>query len=101
MPKSVFLILWLMSGSLLPIRSLAQPLPNGTITTGFRSVNLGTIVSNEIIHKVTPGDSAAQLNGLLSGNGIKRIENNIISGTQRILIPASNVTEIDAHLVNI
>lgn len=64
----------------------------------FRSINIGAIAPNEIIIKYRPGVSQAQINGLLATFGIRGIEANILSGTQRLVVPSSNIRGITTLL---
>lgn len=96
--KIALLALCFIAGLISPIKPLAQPLPNRIIPAGFRSLNAGNFVPNEIIIKVRPGATTAQINGLLAGYGLRKIGGNIISGTQRVRIPTNNIFEVAALL---
>ena len=98
--KIMLLLLCLLGICLLTKRSSAQLLSNRIIRAGFRSINVGNIVPNEIIIKPRLGVTSAQINGLLAGYGISLIKENFLSGTQRALIPSNNVFEI-ASLLNL
>ncbi len=93
-----FLLLILLQNIISSTPSQAQLISNRIVPAHFRSLNLGNIAPNEIIIKTIPGAPIAQINALLSKFGIRRLEENIRNGTQRLIIPSGNLFDFLALL---
>lgn len=97
----VLLIIGALYLSLHPVRCRAlslSPVPGGIVPITFRSLDVSGIAPNEVIFRVRPGVSQAEVTRILASQGIRGVEANIRTGFQRAVLSVNNALEVAALL---